>query len=110
MLAAEDPDLVHALLLLSYPLHPPKRPEQMRTAHFPKLKVPVLFVHGSRDPFGSLEEMRAAIKLIAAPVELLGIEGAGHDLIRGTRDVAGQALAAFLRLLDRAPLTGKQTD
>jgi predicted alpha/beta-hydrolase family hydrolase len=110
MIAAEDPKLVEALLLLSYPLHPPNRPEQMRTAHFPKLKIPVLFVHGSRDPFGSLDEMRTAIKLIAAPVEVLAIEGAGHDLIRGARDVAGQALAAFLRLVDRTPLAGKAMD
>jgi len=46
MLAAEDPNVVDALLLLSYPLHPPNRPMQMRTAHFAKLKIPVLFVHG----------------------------------------------------------------
>jgi predicted alpha/beta-hydrolase family hydrolase len=46
------------------------------------LKTPVLFVHGSRDPFGTLEEMRSAIKLIPAPVELLEVEGAGHDLGR----------------------------
>jgi hypothetical protein len=101
MLAAENPNIVDALLLLSYPLHPPNRPEQMRTAHFPKLKIPELFVHGSRDPFGSLDEMRAAVKLISAPVELLAIEGAGHDLMRGAHgDVAGRALAAFLRLVD----------
>ena len=110
MLAAEDPNLVDALLLLSYPLHPPNRPEQMRTAHFPKLEIPVLFVHGSDDPFGSLAEMRAASKLIASPVELLAIEGAGHDLIRGAHNVAGQTLAAFLRLVDRAPIAGKARD
>ena len=110
MLAAENPNIVDALLLLSYPLHPPNRPEQMRTAHFPKLKIPVMFVHGSRDPFGSLDEMRAAVKLIAAPVELLAIEGAGHDLIRGARDVAGHALATFLRLVDRTPLAGNAMD
>jgi len=110
MLAAESPNIVDALLLLSYPLHPPNRAEQMRTAHFAKLRIPVLFVHGSHDPFGSLEEMRAAVKLIAAPVELVAIEGAGHDLIRGAPDVAGQALAAFLRLVDRAPLVEKAMD
>ena len=110
MLAAEDPNVVDALLLLSYPLHPPNRPDQMRTAHFPKLKIPVLFVHGSHDPFGSLDEMRASVKLIAAPVELVAIEGAGHDLIRGARDVAGQALATFLRLVDRAPFVEKAMD
>jgi uncharacterized protein len=110
MLAAESPNIVDALLLLSYPLHPPNRAEQMRTAHFAKLRIPVLFAHGSNDPFGSLEEMRAAVKLIAAPVELVAIEGAGHDLIRGARDVAGQTLAAFLRLVDGAPLVEKAMD
>lgn len=110
MLAAEDPYVVEALLLLSYPLHPPNRPEQMRTAHFAKLKIPVLFVHGLHDPFGSLDELRAAVRLIAAPVELVAIEGAGHDLIRGARDVAGQALAAFMRLVDQAPLAEKAMD
>jgi uncharacterized protein len=82
MLAAEAPGLADRLLLLSYPLHPPGKPEQLRTAHFPKLNTPTMFAHGSRDPFGTLEEMRSAIKLIPAPVELLEIEGAGHDLGR----------------------------
>ena len=82
MLAAEEPGLVDRLLLLSYPLHAPGKPEQLRTAHFPKLTTPVLFVHGSRDPFGTLEEMRSAIQLIPAPVELMEAEGVGHDLGR----------------------------
>ncbi len=88
MLAAEEPGLVDRLLLLSYPLHAPGKPEQLRTAHFPKLNTPVLFVHGSRDPFGTLEEMRSAVKLIPAPVELLEVEGAGHDLGRNHAAVA----------------------
>jgi predicted alpha/beta-hydrolase family hydrolase len=58
MLAAEQPDLVAGLLLLSYPLHPPRKPAALRTAHFPQLKTPALFVHGGRDPFGSHEEMQ----------------------------------------------------
>jgi uncharacterized protein len=82
MLAAEAPGLVDRLLLLSYPLHAPGKPDQLRTAHFPNLKMPVLFVHGSRDPFGTLEEMRKAIKLIPGPVELMEAEGVGHDLGR----------------------------
>jgi uncharacterized protein len=61
MLAAEEPDLAAGLLLLSYPLHPPRRPARLRTAHFPKLTTPALFVHGTRDPFGSMDEMRAAV-------------------------------------------------
>lgn len=99
MLAAEDPALVNALLLLSYPLHPPEKPQQLRTAHFPKLCAPALFVSGCRDPFGSLDEMQTAVRLISAPTELLTIEGAGHDLARGGYDeVARRALAAFMRL------------
>lgn len=83
MLAAEKPGLVDGLVLLSYPLHPPRKPEQLRTAHFPKLRSPALFVHGSRDPFGSLEEMRAALVLIPAVTQLLPVEGAGHELSAG---------------------------
>ena len=82
MLAAEAPGLADRLLLLSYPLHAPGKPAQLRTAHFPKLNTPVLFVHGTRDPFGSLDEMRTAIQMIPAPVKLIEVEGAGHDLGR----------------------------
>jgi predicted alpha/beta-hydrolase family hydrolase len=82
MLAAEDPLVAAGLLLLSYPLHPPKKPEQLRTAHFPKLQVQALFVHGTRDPFGSIEEMQATLSLIPASTRLLTVESAGHDLKR----------------------------
>ena len=60
MLCAEEPNLVEGLLLLSYPLHPPRKPEQLRTQHLPNLRTPSLFVEGTRDPFGSIEEMEAA--------------------------------------------------
>ena len=80
MLCVEEPDLVSALLLLSYPLHPPRRPEQQRTQHLPDLRTPTLFVQGTRDPFGSIEEIERAIKMIPAKTKLLTIEGAGHDL------------------------------
>jgi predicted alpha/beta-hydrolase family hydrolase len=82
MLAASQPGFVEALLLLSYPLHPPNRPENLRTQHFPELRTSALFVHGTRDPFGSLEEMGTAIALIPAPTSLLAIDGAGHSLER----------------------------
>jgi uncharacterized protein len=81
MLAAEQPQLVAGLLLLSYPLHPPRKPAQLRTAHFPQLKTPSLFVHGGRDPFGSHDEMKAALALIPGEKMLLEIEGAGHELL-----------------------------
>ena len=66
-------------LLFSYPLHPPDKPQQLRTQHFPQLRVPAIFVHGQKDPFGSPDEMRAAIPLIPASVTLLEAPGA-HDL------------------------------
>jgi predicted alpha/beta-hydrolase family hydrolase len=81
MLAAEQHGLVAGLLLLSYPLHPPRKPAQLRTGHFPQLKTPALFVHGSRDPFGSHDEMKTDLELIPAQKMLLDIEGAGHELL-----------------------------
>ncbi len=80
MLCAESPDLADGLILLSYPLHAPGKPDQPRIQHLPKLQLPCLFVHGTRDPFGSLEEMQSALKLIPSRTELIPVEGAGHDL------------------------------
>lgn len=80
MLCAEEPGLVPALLLLSYPLHPPRKPEQQRTQHLPSLRTPPLFVHGTRDPFGSIRELEQALKMIPARTKLVAVEGAGHDL------------------------------
>jgi hypothetical protein len=70
-----------ALLLLSYPLHPPQRPDVMRTEHLPDLRTPALFVHGTSDGFGSIAEIEEAMRLIPARSELLAIAGAGHELI-----------------------------
>lgn len=80
MLAAEAPGLVAGLLLLSYPLHPPRKPDELRTAHFPRLTTPALFVHGTRDPFGSIEQMTSALSLVPARHRLFSVEGGGHDL------------------------------
>ena len=85
MIAAERPGLADGLLLLSYPLHPPRKPEQLRTAFFPEWRTPALFVHGTRDPFGTVEELRDAIARIPVRVELLSVEGAGHDLKTAAR-------------------------
>jgi len=79
MLLAEE-QLAEGLLLLSYPLHAPSRPDQPRIQHLPQIEVPVMFVHGTRDPFGSIDEIEAARKLIPAKTLLLPVEGAGHDL------------------------------
>jgi predicted alpha/beta-hydrolase family hydrolase len=79
-LSENAPDLVAGLLLLSYPLHPPRKPEQQRTQHLTNLHAPTLFVHGTRDPFGSIAEIEHALKLIPAKTKLFPVEGAGHDL------------------------------
>jgi predicted alpha/beta-hydrolase family hydrolase len=85
MLCSDHPGLVEGLLLLSYPLHPPRKPDQLRTQHLPKLQTPALFVEGTRDPFGTVQEMESALSLIPSNTGLLRIEGAGHDLgFKGT--------------------------
>ncbi len=98
MLASETPGLVDALLLLSYPLHAPGKPQQLRTAHFPLLNIPALFVHGSKDPFASSEEMQAALALIPARTSLLEVQGVGHDLGRKHAELAPRIVQAFSEL------------
>lgn len=88
MLAADEPEVAAALLLFSYPLHPPGKPERLRTEHFPRLRLPLVFVQGTADPFGSIEELRSAATLISSPVRIIAIAGAGHDLKRGRFDLA----------------------
>jgi uncharacterized protein len=95
MLAAERPGVADGLLLLSYPLHPPKKPDQPRTGFFAAWRTPALFVHGTRDPFGTVEELRGAIERIPALVDLLVVDGAGHDLRQAAR-MGGEILARML--------------
>lgn len=95
LLAAADADLADALLLLSYPLHPPKSPKRVRTAHFHELRTPAFFVHGVRDPFGTINEMDRALKLIPARTELLPVESAGHELLTArNRDMLPKKIAS----------------
>jgi len=69
-----------ALVLVSYPLHPPGKPDRLRTEHFGVLEVPCLFVSGIRDAFGSPEELEAATAAIPGPVTHVWIEGGDHGL------------------------------
>lgn len=100
MLAAEEPTLVDGLLLLSYPLHPPGKPERLRIEHFPRLSVPILFAHGSKDAFGTLEEMRREIAGIAGKTQLLAFERRPHGLVtkrdgdQAARQTAAEIVAA----------------
>jgi len=99
MLGAAEPGLVDRLLLLSYPLHPPQRPGELRTGHFPRLQTPAMFVHGTRDGFGSIDEVTAALKLIRALTELLPINGAGHELMtKRNRDEMSKIVVEAFRL------------
>lgn len=103
MLLAEQPEVASGLLLLSYPLHPPNRPAQLRTGHFSQLQTPALFVHGATDPFGNEEEMRSALSLLSGPHTLVIVQGAGHDLKRGKFPVREKAVEPFLQLVESVP-------
>ena len=100
MLLADAPGLAHGLLLLAYPLHPPGRPERRRTEHLITLRTPTVFVQGTRDPFGFVDELEEARGLVPAPTRLLSVRDAGHDLgVRGNGSFAQAAVAELLALL-----------
>jgi predicted alpha/beta-hydrolase family hydrolase len=79
MVAAKDGVDVPGVVLLGYPLHPPAKPEQLRVAHLPSVRAPMLFVQGSRDPFGTEAEVRAALGDLPR-ARLVVIEGGDHSL------------------------------
>lgn len=83
------------LVLLSYPLHPPGKPDQLRTDHFGQLKVPCLFVSGTRDAFGTPEELERAVALIPGPVTQVWVDGGDHGM-RGKDDVVAEAVVGWL--------------
>lgn len=106
MLAAADPALIERLLLLSYPLHPPQKPAELRTAHFSSLQTPALFVHGTKDGFGSIAEMEEALKLIPARTELFQVAGAGHELMTNrNRDAITQTVVEAFRSFANVGIT-----
>ena len=77
--AAAPPDGIAGLVLLGYPLHPPGQPEKLRTRHLPAIRAPMLIVQGSRDAFGTPEELRPVLAPLKAPTELLVVEGGDHS-------------------------------
>ena len=85
------------LVLLSYPLHPPGKPERLRVEHFPAITVPVLMISGRSDPFGSPAEFDAAVQAIAGPVTQVWLTG-GHDPRRAD-DAIGTAVLDWLAAL-----------
>lgn len=100
MLVAEQPELVDGLILMSYPLHPPGKPEKARTAHLPQLRTRTMFVHGTKDPFGSPTELSDAIALVPARTATIEVSGAGHDLSAKKYGVAGLALEKAFEFFD----------
>lgn len=96
------------LALVSYPLHPPGRPERLRTTHFPTLGVPCLFVSGTRDAFGTPAELEAATGAIPGDVTHVWLEGGDHGLARRSADAAEAVvswLAATFRISAKASTT-----
>ena len=87
------------LVLLSYPLHPPGKPDRLRVEHFGDIGVPVLFVNGDRDPFGTPEEFAAHIGAIPADVTVRWLEGQRHDPKPSTDIEIVAAVGAFLAAL-----------
>ncbi len=75
-------EAVHGLVLYGYPLHPPHKPEKERSEHFAMLVQPALFLHGTRDEFGTPDELRGALRRYAGRVTLEIIEGGDHSLER----------------------------
>lgn len=82
MVAAGEGVDVAGLVLLGYPLHPPGKPKQLRVAHLPKIRAPMLFVQGSRDPFGGPEELAPFLVGMPAGTRLFAVDGGDHSLAR----------------------------
>jgi predicted alpha/beta-hydrolase family hydrolase len=87
-----------ALVLICYPLHPPGKPAQLRTEHLPRLTVPCLFISGTKDPFGTPDELETATATIPGSVTHHWIAGKGHDL-RGADAELASTVAGWLRRL-----------
>jgi uncharacterized protein len=84
------------LVFFGYPLHPPGNPEQRRDRHLPHITVPMLFLHGTRDPFGTKEEMRELIDEL--PTSTLNIvEGGDHSLVTGRGKMLAPAVLDAVR-------------
>src|SRR6185312_11527584 len=97
MLAARDSSVADALLLLSYPLHPPKQPEKLRTEHFSSLHVPTLFIHGKRDEFATFEELEKATTAIPVRTSIVSIDKQPHGLNPKLAPEIASAFATFTK-------------
>ena len=101
-LAAAEPDAPYAaLVLFSFPLHAPGAPDRTaaRTAHFPSIRCPTLFLSGEADPFARIELLREAVTRIGGPAELVTYPKLGHGVIPVLDDVLDR-VAAFLSIIE----------
>jgi predicted alpha/beta-hydrolase family hydrolase len=105
-LAVAEGQPAAALVLVSYPLHPPGRPERLRDEHFPRIDVPCLFVSGTRDAFASPDELQGSTAAISGPVTHVWIDGGDHGLRRRDTEVAdavGDWLGTLMPKVRRRP-------
>jgi predicted alpha/beta-hydrolase family hydrolase len=87
-----DPLDVAALVLMSYPLHPPKKPENLRTEHLPRINVPTLCISGTKDNFGSPEELESAFSVVPAHVQWHWVHNGRHELAKADAEIAATVL------------------
>jgi predicted alpha/beta-hydrolase family hydrolase len=83
-----DPLEVAGLVLVSYPLHPPKKPDALRVEHLPRVSVPTLCISGTKDNFGTPEELEAAFAVVPGSVTWSWINNGRHDLAKADAEVA----------------------
>ena len=90
MAVADETDPLHvaALVLMSYPLHPPKKPENLRTEHLPRITVPILCVSGTKDNFGTPEELESAFSVVPAHVQWHWVQNGRHELAKADAEIA----------------------
>ncbi|HLI57878.1 MAG TPA: alpha/beta family hydrolase [Actinomycetota bacterium] len=102
---------VAGLVFYGYPLHPPGRPEAVRVAHWPAIRVPCLFLQGSLDSFCTLDLLRAHLPELGAPATLHVVDGGDHSLqVRASDAPGGRARGAPQVLAELAPLVGRWLD
>jgi uncharacterized protein len=87
---------IKGLLCIGYPFHPPAKPEQLRTAHLEHLKTPTLICQGTRDPFGTREEV--ASYMLSGRIEFLWLKDGDHDL-KPRKKLSGFSAADHLKTL-----------
>ena len=104
---ADHPLPAVGLVLIAYPLHPPGKPDRLRVEHLPRITVPCLFVHGTRDPFGTPDELQQWTDTIPGPVEHVWIDGGRHEL-KGADDTVAEAVSDWISrsVLSRPSGTG----